>query len=268
MTAADKNNRIENTPPVYDFRHGIVFRLKAEELFLGEGKPSTSEAGFSLSQTLTLSQHGLGVHPKTPKIVADRLSYLVTHEFVEQDFLSAPDSTPSETSDGFPQSGKRVQIAFEVSAQVGKRHQMAFEVFPQFGEWYQIAFEMFPQFGKRHQIAFEVFPQVGKWYQMAFEVFPQFRKRHQIAFEVSAQVRKRVQIVFEVSAQVGKWVQIAFDTFAQGRGFERSGVLGCNPKRCWKREGVWGRERPRFRVEVSLSPKAFPRFQAVKRRTA
>ncbi|MBD5433900.1 MAG: hypothetical protein HDR35_06370 [Treponema sp.] len=33
---------------------------------MGEGKPSTSEAGFSLSQTLTLSQHGLGLHPKTP----------------------------------------------------------------------------------------------------------------------------------------------------------------------------------------------------------
>ncbi|MDE7392202.1 MAG: hypothetical protein K2M90_07090, partial [Treponemataceae bacterium] len=51
--------------------------LKAVGTFLGEGKPSTSEAGFSLSQTsqgiallnefcfaklaLTLSQHGLGL---------------------------------------------------------------------------------------------------------------------------------------------------------------------------------------------------------------
>ncbi|MDE5614676.1 MAG: hypothetical protein K2I74_08545, partial [Treponemataceae bacterium] len=56
--------------------------MEAGELYLGEGKPSTSEAGFSLSQTsqgvallnefcfaklaLTLSQHGLGLHPKTP----------------------------------------------------------------------------------------------------------------------------------------------------------------------------------------------------------
>ncbi|MDE5613092.1 MAG: hypothetical protein K2I74_00345, partial [Treponemataceae bacterium] len=30
------------------------------------GKPSTSEAGFSLSQTLTLSQHGLGRLPQDP----------------------------------------------------------------------------------------------------------------------------------------------------------------------------------------------------------
>ena len=40
--------------------------MEADELFLGEGKPSTSEAGFSLSQTLTLSQHGLGRCPNTP----------------------------------------------------------------------------------------------------------------------------------------------------------------------------------------------------------
>ena len=33
---------------------------------MGEGKPSTSEAGFPLSQTLTLSQHGLGRCPKNP----------------------------------------------------------------------------------------------------------------------------------------------------------------------------------------------------------
>ena len=33
---------------------------------MGEGKPSTSEAGFSLSQTLTLSQHGLGRLPQDP----------------------------------------------------------------------------------------------------------------------------------------------------------------------------------------------------------
>ena len=34
---------------------------------MGEGKPSTSEAGFFLSQALTFSQHGLGLHPKTPR---------------------------------------------------------------------------------------------------------------------------------------------------------------------------------------------------------
>ena len=34
---------------------------------MGEGKPSASEAGFFLSQALTFSQHGLGLHPKTPR---------------------------------------------------------------------------------------------------------------------------------------------------------------------------------------------------------
>ncbi|MBD5447196.1 MAG: hypothetical protein HDR32_05525 [Treponema sp.] len=246
--------------------------MEAEELFLGEGNPSTSEAGFSLSQTLTLSQHGLGVHPKTPKIVADRLSYLVTHEFVEQDFLSAPDSTPSETSDGFPQTGKQRQIVFEVSAQtgkclqmafevfpqVGKRVQIAFEVFPQVGKWVQIAFEVFPQVGKWVQIAFEVFPQTGKWVQIAFAVFPQVGKWVQSVFEVFPQVGKWHQIAFEVSAQVGKWLQMAFDTSVQWRVFERSGVLGQPPQAVLGKVGGLEGGNPRFRVEGFPPSKSSP----------
>ena len=60
---------------------------------MGEGKPSTSEAGFFLSQALTFSQHGLGLHPKTPRsdIEITNLEYkiLILASFARQNSLSS-----------------------------------------------------------------------------------------------------------------------------------------------------------------------------------
>ena len=61
------------------------------------------------------------------------------------------------------------------------------------------------------------------------------------AFEDGKRVRKVTKVFFEARNRAGQAA--------------RAGSWGGRPKRCWKRVGVWGRERPRFRVEVSLFPK-------------
>ncbi|MDE7140115.1 MAG: hypothetical protein K2O09_05105, partial [Treponemataceae bacterium] len=64
------------------FRDILSFRLEAGELSWERGNPLLPKRGFPLSQTLTPSQHGLGLHPKTP------LAPLARHGFGLQKILS------------------------------------------------------------------------------------------------------------------------------------------------------------------------------------
>ena len=88
------------------------FRLEAEELYLGEGKPSASEAGFSLSQSLTFSQHGLGLHPKTP------LALFAPFEsaFFRAEHLTADEGT-LELAEICCQQSKRTHTQTEIPSQ-------------------------------------------------------------------------------------------------------------------------------------------------------
>ena len=161
-------------------RRASFFRLEAEELYLGEGKPSASEAGFFLSQALTFSQHGLGLHPKTP------LALFVPFEsaFFRAEHLTADDGT--------------LELA-EICCQQSKRTHTQTEIPCQQSTWTQIQPEILSQQPTRTHTPAEIPLQQLAITQMQAEILSQQSKRTNAQGEIPCQqplwMQKQPEIV-------------------------------------------------------------------------
>ena len=158
------------------------FRLEAEELYLGEGKPSASEAGVSLSQVLTFSQHGLGLHPKTP---------LALFAPFESAFFRAEHLTTSggtlELAEICCQQSTRTQIQPEIPCQQSKRTHTQVEILSQQSTWTQIQPEIPSQQLTRTRKQPEISCQRPMWTQKQPEILSQQLARTQKQGEIRCQ---------------------------------------------------------------------------------
>ena len=140
---------------------------------MGEGKPSASEAGFFLSQAITFSQHGLGLHPKTRRIAMRCLPSFVLLAPLAFLYASLPKIVKTRSHYSSTQFGKMPSEVSDTSARFWKVPSEGSDGFAQFGKVPSA------QFGNKPSETSDGFAQAGKYiFGAKYNVTRKFYKKH------------------------------------------------------------------------------------------